>query len=144
MGKQALIDVLIVLVVPGILALGYYFWKGGSAGSLSFVSFTTQALPGDERNDLGAKVKVALDELNAIHFDQSIFDDPAYLSLEDFTPEVATSSIGREYPFSPPDVILEMVRTSRLQAGGSTKKPPATTNPAAKIDILKSGSGAKK
>ncbi len=140
MSKQILIDILVVLIVPVILIGGYYFWKTDDGTLLSLIS-SDIALPGDEGKELGAKTKLALASLDSIDFNEEFFKDEAFLSLRDLTGTVPTSTLGREYPFTTPNVITNLMRKSN--AGKTTGAPAKINSPVdinSKIETIKASS----
>ena len=139
MAKQIFLDLLIVIAIPGLLVYGYYFIKSDEGiAVLSSASPATVARPGQEGVELGAKTKAALVELNSIKFDESIFSDPTFLSLEDFTEEINPSPIGRDYPFVSPDELRNMVKRN------SIKKNITTPNYSTKLNMIKEINDVKK
>ena len=106
--KQTLIDILVVLVLPLLLVGGYYAFKTDDSALLSFVSSGEETAAGGD--ELGAKTKMALVMLGSIQLDDSLFTDPSYLALREYRVTIASSTLGRKYPFSPPPVIIERVR----------------------------------
>ncbi len=137
MGKQIMIDILVVLAVPVILIGGFYFWKTDDGALLSLLS-PDVTLPGDEGKELGAKTKLALTTLGSIDFDESFFRNEAFMTLNDLTATVATTSLGREYPFTSPDVIVNLMKKAKPGVPITTPKvTPA--NASVGIDNIKTG-----
>lgn len=135
MNKQLLMDFLVVLVAPVCFVAAYHLLLGNEITTDEMLAVTSSgevAEPGAISAELGAKSKEILTELKSIRFDESVFSDPAYLSLQDFTPEYATTSIGRDYPFSIPtpvaDVLSEGLR-AKAEKNGSILPPARTTKP---------------
>ncbi|MDO8521647.1 MAG: hypothetical protein Q7S52_06040 [bacterium] len=105
MGK-VLFDVLVVLLLPVLFALGYYFWSGDDDSAL--LSLVVEKQDGQE---YGAKAKDALARLRSITMDASLFEDPVYQSLQEFHVDIDMSiPLGRTYPFTPPDVLRGKAR----------------------------------
>ena len=102
--KQSLIDLAIVLVVP-ILLIGAYLLYGKSGND---VLLSEQPTPTLAESEPGAKTKLALDTLNGITLDGSLFKEDSYVSLVGFYTEIATSTLlYRENPFTMPLVIQD-------------------------------------
>lgn len=98
---KALFDVLAVLLVPALLLVGYYFWSDDDDSAL--LSLVVSKETGQE---FGAKAKDALNRLRSITMDDSLFKDPVYQSLKEFHVDIDMNiSLGRSYPFTPPDVL---------------------------------------
>lgn len=106
-GKQALLDIGVVLAVPLLLVVGYYFWSpSGDSALLSLVA------PPPEQ-EYGAKAKAALATLNSINMDASLFEDPVYKSLQEFHVDIEPATLGRTYPFTTPPAVTNLPPKSR-------------------------------
>jgi hypothetical protein len=108
MAKQFLIDILVVLITPILFIGGYYFLKTDSAALLSAVPFI--GMQNDVDPDLGKKTEVALALLSSMQFDDSLFSDPAYLLLKKYTVEIPSVDLGRSFPFTPPQILVDINR----------------------------------
>lgn len=106
--KQSLFDLGIVLALPIVIGIGYYFWGRGDDSAL--LSLTG---PGQSQ-EYGVKARQALASLKSINMDDSLFSDPVYQSLNEFYVELPTGTqFGRTYPFTrPPAVEAVKPRTS--------------------------------
>lgn len=128
MNKQMLTDILVVLVAPICFIAFYHFFLGNEITTDELLSVSpdggAMAIPGTEGTELGAKSKQILIELKSINFDESLFSDPVFLSLVDFTPVYATTTVGREYPFSIPDAVRELA--DRVGTTGGSGKATTT------------------
>jgi len=129
MTKQFLIDFLVILVIPAVLLGGYIFWKSSDEG-LSF-----EASANDTTLVLGTKVKGAVSTLQSITLDGVIFSDPVFMTLKDFEVPVPESELGREYPFSTPELLREMLRRSSTGPSG-TRSSGSGLTPVQRIDAL--------
>ena len=105
-GKQALTDIGIVLVIPVLVFLGYYFWNSGSDSEL-----LSLVAPQEGQQEYGKEAKAALAELKSITMDGSLFEDPVYKSLQEFHVDVSPAVLGRSYPFSTPDAVLKVTKS---------------------------------
>lgn len=84
----------VVLVVA--LGVGWYLFFGGSASSPTLT--TTQAT-GD--NPAEKNLISTLLALRAVKLDATIFSDPAFISLKDFSTQIVPEPVGRSNPFAP-------------------------------------------
>lgn len=112
--KHNIIDVVVVLAVPAIVVLGYFYvWQGGIGGGTSMT-------PGqDEVLERGAKVKEALSVIRTItKLDDAIFQDPIFTTLKDRSVPITDEAIGRDNPFTAPDSVS--VKTSQPSLLGTT------------------------
>ncbi len=135
MNKQLLMDFLVVLIVPICFVAAYHFIDNEITTDelLAVTSSGEFAEPGALSAELGAKSKEILTELKSIRFDESFFSDPAFLSLQDFTPEYATTSIGRDYPFSIPPPVVDVLsegQRAKAEKEAIILQPAKTTKPA--------------
>ncbi|OGZ08370.1 MAG: hypothetical protein A3C93_02795 [Candidatus Lloydbacteria bacterium RIFCSPHIGHO2_02_FULL_54_17] len=99
--RKMLFDVLVVLVLPGLFVVGYFFWSGDDDPAL-----LSLMVPPEENREFGAKTKEALAKLGSIKMDAALFQDPAFLSLQEFKVDIDFDvPLGRSYPFTPPDAL---------------------------------------
>lgn len=85
---------LILGLLVVVLALVVYFnFFAGKSGELLTST-------GGE-NAVSLDILVALNNLNSIKLDSSLFSDPAFLSLTSYGVELAPESVGRRNPFEP-------------------------------------------
>ena len=117
MNKQMLTDFLVVLVAPICFVAAYHLLMDRGITTEELLAITApggeSATPGSESVVLGAKSKSILMELKSINFDESIFSDPVFMSLKDFTPKYITTDVGRDQPFSIPESVHKLL--NRLQ-----------------------------
>ena len=139
MTKQVLLDILIVLVAPIILVVGYLYVGADKMSSLFLVApLDVAALPGGNGEEMGAKSTAALNELRSIHFDEALFSDPTFQSLIDFTGSISTTTAGRRYPFSTPDEVKILLKRSvQSEPASSQKNGGAVVSSTVKIDTVK-------
>ncbi len=126
MNKQILTDIMVVLIAPVCLIALYHFLLEREVTTddlLAIANPSQVAVPGSEQHALGEKSKALLTELRSINFDESVFSDPVFLSLVDFTPAYASSTVGRSYPFSAPGEVLEIIRRVQVAEEGDTGAP---------------------
>jgi hypothetical protein len=116
--KQLLIDIVVVLGIPIAIVFAYYYIMGPEAGFLIVPDTFTSATPGADAT--GGHVEDVLTQLNSISFDKSIFDDEAFLSFEDYTKPISTTTIGREFPFTLPDELRAVMHKVSEVAPPST------------------------
>ncbi len=141
MGKQSLVDALIVLVIPVLLIAGYYLWWR-PADTTQLLSSTAPSAVSAE-NEPGAKTKLALKTLQSITLDGSLFTDPAFLSLRTYTVTVPSVPVARPYPFTLPSVVLERLKlgaqgkTVSSSSSGSSSSSASSSAASAKITALK-------
>ena len=84
----------VVIVALGI-ACYYYVTRDQSSSDLLVASAATTTTSVD------GGLLTALQELKHISLDGAIFSDPAWLSLNDFSQQIAPQGAGRPNPFAP-------------------------------------------
>lgn len=141
--KQTLVDLGMVLLVPVVLVGGYYAFGGPTDDAL--LTEATPSVIGP--NEPGAKTKLALDTLNGISFDDSLFKDEAFTSLASFTVDIPEVPLTRDYPFTPPREISERLRLSKtgtvISKPTSVTSSKTTSSPSAKIDSIRISTSGK-
>jgi len=88
---------IVAIAIAGIL-YGAIFGKSGPDFSL-----LTSETPPATGGVVGEDVLKLLTTLREIELDGSIFEDPAFRGLEDFSQELVPEPVGRENPFAPID-----------------------------------------
>lgn len=136
MAKQILLDILIILILPALFIAGYFYLKSDSGAALLLSG--DSVLPGEENVDPGMKARLILTELKSINFDESLFTDPTFQSLVDFTKPVASTSVGRAFPFTPPDELRTMARKAKAGSRTGTKSSD-NVDISVKLDTAKQG-----
>jgi len=88
--------VIVIIVIIGVILLIYGFSGSGSGGAL--LTSQNGGVTGsvDERNIIRE-----LNILKDIRLDGHIFQDPAYMSLHDFSRQIVPEPVGRPDPFAP-------------------------------------------
>ena len=133
MGKQAFVDLLIVLVIPALIVGAYFVWFRGGESTVLLNSTAWQDKDQVAANQPGAKTELALKTLRTIHLDDSLFKDPAYLSLKTYTINIPSVPVSRPFPFTPPPEVIERLRESHFTPKNSIT-PQVTSG--TKIDAL--------
>jgi hypothetical protein len=134
--KQLMIDIVVVLSVPVVIIGGYMMWFRDESGPLlSASSEMLQTRP----TDPGALTRVALQKLNSISLDASLFRDPAFLALQTYTVPIPEAKLEREYPFTPTPEIAEMLKRAKASVSAKGNTAPAKAESiSTKLDLLKS------
>lgn len=104
------------LVILGAVVIAGGVWWGLMGGTQSDDTLTTAGLSSPTQD---AVVQTLL-ALRAVKLDGTIFSDPAFLSLEDFSTQIVPEPVGRDNPFAP---------TSRGATSTGTAKPAAPAKP---------------
>src|SRR6478609_6932883 len=90
-----------VLIIVAISA-GMYFYYKGSPNDAATSSLETLNTPeAADAQQVGNRVLALLDQINSLKIDGSIFNDPAYKTLVDYSITVPEQPVGRANPFGP-------------------------------------------
>jgi len=92
-------NIALSVVVIAIAAVLYGAIFGKNAPDLSLL--TSETPVAGVVGAAGEDVLELLATLRGIKLDGSIFEDPAFRSLEDFSQELVPEPVGRENPFAP-------------------------------------------
>jgi len=91
-----------LLFVASIVVLGAVVWYGLSTSAPASPILTTGTLTGSPTTDSSDQQLVAtLLALRAVKLGGTIFTDPAFTSLIDFSTPIVPEPIGRANPFAP-------------------------------------------
>jgi hypothetical protein len=90
-----------IIIIIGIvlLALVVYFYYEGSrpTADTSFETVTANA----DAEAVGSRVLSLLNQIRSLKIDTTVFKDPAYMSLRDYSVAIPQEDVGRENPFAP-------------------------------------------
>ncbi|MDB5238925.1 MAG: hypothetical protein JWO00_260 [Candidatus Parcubacteria bacterium] len=87
---------IVVVIVVALAAVGYFYTQGSSvpAGSTGLTATNGSG-------DVGLAEINLLNQIESIRMDSSLFQNPTYLSLKDYTVEIPSQNVGRPNPFAP-------------------------------------------
>ena len=86
---------IVVIVIVIILAAVYFYEKGTSAPS------STGLVASQSDQTIGAAELSLLGQVESLKVDPSLFQDPVYTGLQDYTRDVPSEPVGRPNPFVP-------------------------------------------
>ncbi|MDA8611345.1 hypothetical protein N9L18_00575 [Candidatus Pacebacteria bacterium] len=91
--------IIIVLVIIAAFVLYTIFFTGEDEGEgLVSSNATTGQTPA---SIVGAEIVAALNRIESLRLDRTIFDDPVYKSLKDRSQEIPPEPVGKANPFDP-------------------------------------------
>jgi len=79
-----------------VAVIAYFYFSGGSAPS-SQASLQVQA----GSVTPGSQVLALLNQIQSLRIDRSLFSDPGYKSLQDYSVAIPPQGVGRADPFAP-------------------------------------------
>src|SRR3989344_5263580 len=92
--KRMVIGSAIIFVM---LAAGFFYWLSGTGEQENLLT----VLPSSPLDaTLGRDLLAALATLHSTKLDTSVFEDPVFLSLKDFSVEISAQPVGRRNPFA--------------------------------------------
>lgn len=92
---------IISLVVIVIVALLLYFYYKGNPSDASTSSLTVVSAESMEARASSDRVLALLSEIRSLNIKDSLFSDPVYKSLVDYTIAIPDQPVGRINPFAP-------------------------------------------
>ena len=95
MNKKTLIGIAIILII----AVGIYFYTSSSGSSPSQGLLQAETSP--EASAAAARVLTLLNQIKSLRIDRSLFSDPAYQTLRDYSVPIPAVGVGRSNPFAP-------------------------------------------
>jgi uncharacterized membrane protein len=76
-----------------IAAIAYFYWSGSTATSNTIVS--------SDSSSVGSQVLDLLNQIQSLHIDANVFNDPGYKTLRDYSVPIPSVDVGRPNPFAP-------------------------------------------
>jgi len=97
MNKKTIKNILIIFAGVVVLFIAYsYFLKGEDKELL-----TSALVSSTDGSPVVGELFVILNELSSLKIDLSLFEDPTYHSLQDYTVILTPEAFGRVNPFDP-------------------------------------------
>lgn len=96
--NSTLKSTIIIVAIIAIALIAYFYYEGGKpADSGSLLS------AGSAQNGslVGSQVLGLLNQIQSLHIDVSLFTDPGYQTLRDYSVEIPPENVGRDNPFAP-------------------------------------------
>lgn len=110
--KSTIISIVLIVVVA---LIAYFYYESTIPVSNSGLQTTTET---SDAQAAGMRVLSLLNQIRSLKIDTSIFKDPAYLTLRDYSVAIPQENVGRPNPFAP------------LPGVGSASTAPAATTTA--------------
>lgn len=114
--QHKLITVLVVIVVLGV---GWYALSGSSSGTPALTT-----TPVADNSPADQNLVSTLLALRSVTLDGTIFSDPAFMSLKDFSTQIVPEPVGRSDPFAPLPTSAAASATSTQSAKLFAPRPP--------------------
>lgn len=92
------------IVLAAAIGVGAYLWLGTGTPEPTSLQTDGDTTAGNQARDTvdTQEILTQLNRLRAIDMDTSVFNSPAFLSLQDFAISISEQPIGRENPFIQP------------------------------------------
>ncbi len=90
---------LFIIIGIVVIALIAFFYYEGSAAPSSTLSQTDNVSASNQA--IGTRVLDLLNQIRTLRIDTSIFKDPAYSTLRDYSVAIPPQGVGRQNPFAP-------------------------------------------
>lgn len=91
--------IIIIVVVVIVLFFVYSFFFGGSSNDNSLLRGVANTPSGADV--IGSEIIQALNQIDTLQLDRTIFEDPVFRSLVDRSQPIPPEPVGRDNPFSP-------------------------------------------
>lgn len=90
-----------IIIVVAILVAGAAWWGLSGAGSPTSSSLLTTEGANTGLSPADQNLVATLLQLRAVKLDGTIFTEPAFRSLQDFSTQIIPEPVGRSNPFAP-------------------------------------------
>lgn len=111
LNKKSII-IFVVLAILAIFVYGYFFKDKSTGNSNSALVSSVAAGNVNKQNVVGRELLASLNELRSLILDTSIFNNPAFKSLQSFNVELQPEITGRVNPFLPINAADRQVATT--------------------------------
>ncbi len=88
--------IIVAIIVIALIAYFYYKGNGSSSNSTSLLTQTST-----DSSIIGSQILGLLNQIQSLRIDASLFADPGYQTLRDFSVAIPPENVGRTNPFAP-------------------------------------------
>lgn len=113
---SSLKSVVIVAVIVAVAFLAYYFYKSGNSTESSSLLSSSSGQP--DASQIGSQVLSLLSQIQSLRIDDSLFSDPGYQTLRDYSVVIPAEDVGRDNPFAP----IPGFNPASAKTGGSSSQ----------------------
>lgn len=92
-------NIITLVIIIGIIIGGVWWYRTKYMPNDSDSGSSTMAVANASK--VGQKTLALLNQLNTLNLDASIFTDPAYTGLQDYSVSIPEQNAGRLNPFAP-------------------------------------------
>ncbi len=96
--KSSKKTIAIIVIIILVALLAYFYYEGNAPVSNS--SLETTAASADAQA-VGGRVLSLLNQIRSLKIDTSVFKDPSYQTLRDYSVQIPQEDVGRPNPFAP-------------------------------------------
>lgn len=93
-------SIIIIVVIVAIALVAYFYYQGTKTPDTAGGLLTTSANPGVQ-SGIGQQVLGLLSQIQTLRIDSSLFKDPGFQTLRDFSVIIPPENVGRANPFAP-------------------------------------------
>ena len=111
--KSSKKTVVVIIIIIVVALIAYFYYEGTLPATDSTLQVSTASQNGQA---VGANVLSLLSQIKSLKIDTTIFTDPAYQTLRDYTVAIPQENVGRSNPFAP---IPGMSSTSGSRSSGA-------------------------
>lgn len=94
-------SILILAAVAALAIGGYFFFIAGSDSTAAVALSDDTERQLEESLAIEQEIIIELRKIQSIRISEGIYDDPAFVSLIDFSRPIEPQAVGRENPFAP-------------------------------------------
>ena len=97
--KYKKLIITVIVIIAAFFVYGKFFAKDSSSGPL--LGSTQSNTPENSADVLGADIIRAINQIDSLSLDRSVFSNPVLLELVDRSETIQTEDVGKPNPFSP-------------------------------------------
>lgn len=90
-----------LVIILAVVVAGFAWWGLSGTGTSSPASLLTTKGVGANLNHTDQSLVATLLQLRAVKLDGTIFSEPAFAALKDFSTQIISEPVGRPNPFEP-------------------------------------------
>ena len=115
--KSSKSTIISIVLIVAVALVAYFYYESTITVSNSGLESTSGT---SDAQAAGMRVLNLLSQIRSLKIDTSVFKDPAYLSLRDYSVAIPQENVGRPNPFAPLSGISSTSTVTTMGASTST------------------------
>ncbi len=96
--KKSLKSIIIIVGIIIVALIAYFYYEGSKPAANSVLVSSAADI---DAQQVGVRVLNLLNQIQSLRIDTTLFSDPSYQTLRDYSVAIPQQNVGRSNPFAP-------------------------------------------